>query len=103
MEKYVDYVDAELETEKLQIRFQVQQYVLSVRAAKASIDAANEALVNAREQLRLAEGQYDAGVGNIILLSDAQVAATAAAAQVVQTDFNLSTARAQLLAALGKP
>jgi outer membrane protein len=99
----VDYVNAELETEKLQIRLQVEQAVLTVRAAKASIDAANEALVNAREQLRLAEGQYEAGVGNIILLSDAQVAATAAAAQVVQTDFNLSTARAQLLAALGKP
>jgi outer membrane protein len=98
-----DYVDAELETEKLQVRFQVQQALLTVRAAKASIDAANEALVNAREQLRLAEGQYTAGVGSIIQLMDAQVAATSAAAQVVQTDFNLSTARAQLLAALGRP
>ncbi len=99
----VDYVDAELETEKLTVQFQVQQAVLTVRAAKASIDAANEALVNAREQLRLAEGQYAAGVGNIIQLMDAQVAATSAAAPVVQTDFNLSTARAQLLTALGKP
>jgi outer membrane protein len=99
----LEYVDAELETEKLQVRFQVQQAVLTVRAAKASIDAANEALVNAREQLRLAEGRYQAGVGSIIELGDSQVAATNAAAQVVQADFNLSTARAQLLSALGRP
>ncbi len=98
-----DYVDAQLEAEKLQVRFQVQQAVLSVRAAKAQIDAANEALVNAREQLRLAEGRYQQGVGSIIELGDAQIAATAAAAQVVQADFNLSTARAQLLSALGRP
>ena len=85
------------------LRFQVQQAVLTVRAAKASIDAANEALVNAREQLRLAEGRYQAGVGSIIELGDSQVAATNAAAQEVQADFNLSTARAQLLSALGRP
>jgi outer membrane protein len=99
----VDYADAQIEAEKLQVRFQVQQAVLTVRAAKASIDAANEALVNAREQLRLAEGRYQSGVGSIIELGDAQIAATSAAAQVVQADFNLSTARAQLLSALGKP
>jgi outer membrane protein len=98
-----NYADAQLEAEKLQVRFQVEQAVLTVRAAKASIDAANEALVNAREQLRLAEGRYQSGVGSIIELGDAQIAATAAAAQVVQADFNLSTARAQLLSALGRP
>jgi outer membrane protein len=98
-----DYVDAQLEAEKLAVRVQVQQAVLTVRAAKAQIDAANEALLNAREQLRLAEGRYQAGVGSIIELGDSQVTATNAAAQVVQADFNLSTARAQLLSALGKP
>jgi len=59
--------------------------------------------VNAREQLRLAEGRYQSGVGSIIELGDAQIAATSAAAQVVQADFNLATARAQLLTALGRP
>jgi outer membrane protein len=98
-----NYVDAQLEAEKLQVRFQVEQAVLTVRATKVSIDAANEALVNAREQLRLAEGRYQSGVGSIIELGDAQIAATSAAAQVVQADFNLSTARAQLLSALGRP
>ena len=98
-----NYVDAQLDAEILQVRFSVQQAVLTLRAAKAAIEAANEALVNAREQLRLAEGRYQSGVGSIIELGDAQVAATNAAAQVVQADFNLSTARAQLLSALGRP
>jgi outer membrane protein len=102
-EANLDYVNAQLEAEKLQVRFDVQQAGLTLRAAKASIDAANEALANAREQLRLAEGRYQAGVGSIIELGDAQITETNAAAQVVQADFNLSTARAQLLTALGRP
>jgi outer membrane protein len=93
---------AQLESEKLQVRFDVEQAVLTVRAAKASIGAANEALGSAREQLRLAEGRYEAGVGSIIELGDAQVTVTNAAAQVVQAQFNLATARAQLLTAMGR-
>jgi outer membrane protein len=38
----------------------------------------------------------------VIELGDAQVTATNAAAQLVQAQFNLSTARAQLLTAMGR-
>ena len=96
-------VDAQLEGERLQVRFDVEQARLAVRTAKVSIGAADEALVNAKEQLRLAEASYSQGVGNIIQLGDAQVAATSAAAQRVQADFNLAVARSQLLLALGHP
>jgi outer membrane protein len=96
-------VDAQLEAERLQVRFDVEQARLAVRTAKVSISAADEALVNAKEQLRLAEASYSQGVGNIIQLGDAQVAETSAAAQRVQADFNLAIARSQLLLALGHP
>jgi outer membrane protein len=95
--------DAQLEAERLQVRLDVEQARLSLRSAKVSIGATEEALVNAREQLRLAESSYSQGVGNIIQLGDAQVAETAAGAQRVQADFNLAIARAQLLLALGRP
>jgi outer membrane protein len=95
--------DAQIDVEKLQVHVDVEQAALAVRAAKASIDAAQEAVVNARLQLKLAEGRYSQGVGSIIELSDAQVALTTAAAQQVQADYNLATARAQLLNALGQP
>jgi outer membrane protein len=84
------------------VRFEVENALLAVRRAKSEIDAAQEALVNAQEQLRLAEGRYQTGVGNIIELGDAQVPVTRAAAQKVQADFDLATARAQLLHALGR-
>lgn len=85
-----------------QIRLQVEQVRLALAAAKASQVGAHEAQANALARLHLAEGRYQTGIGNIIELSDAQVALTAAATQVVTADFQLATARAQLLQALGR-
>ena len=98
----LDSIEAQRDLVRQQVRLGVEQARLAVRAAKAALGAAVEAEVNAREQLRLAEGRYAAGVGSIIELGDAQVAETTAAAQRVQADYNVSTARAQLLNALGR-
>jgi outer membrane protein len=95
-------IDAQKSVELLQIRLDVETARLAVRAAKSSIGAANDALVNGREQLRLAEARYSTGVGSIIELNDAQVAYASAEAQVVIARYNLATARVQLLAALGR-
>lgn len=95
-------VQAQQDIERLQVRLEVEQAYLAVRAAKESISAADDALENARAQLRLAEGRYEAGVGSIIELTDAQVAATSAGQQKVQADYVLAQARAQLLKALGR-
>jgi outer membrane protein len=91
------------ESELLQIQVQVDTARLAVRGAKASLGAAEDALTNAREQLRLAEQRYSTGVGSIIELNDAQVARTSSAAQLVQARYGVASARAQLLAALGRP
>jgi outer membrane protein len=98
----LDGVIASRELVRQQTRLQVEQARLAVRASKVAVIAAEEAVVNAKEQLRLAEGRYSAGVGSIIELGDAQVAYTTAAAQKVQADFNVSTARAQLVQSLGR-
>jgi outer membrane protein len=93
---------AQLDLERQQVRADVDAARLAVRAAKESLSATQEALVNARERLRLAEERYQVGVGSAIELGDAQVALTQAAAQAVQADDRLATARAQLLRALGR-
>jgi outer membrane protein len=98
----LESIDAQRALEELQVRLDVDSARLGVRAAKATIPAVDDALTSAREQLRLAEQRYATGVGNIIELNDAQVAYTTAAAQVVQARYALSTARAQLLAAMGR-
>jgi len=93
---------ADLEGARQQVRLEVEQARLAVRAAKAVIEASDEAIVSAREQLRLAEGRYQAGVGSGLELSDAQLAMQNAAAQRIQAEYNLATARAGMLRALGR-
>jgi outer membrane protein len=93
---------AQLDLERQQIRVDVNAALLAVKAAKASLVSTSEALNNARLQLKLAEQRYQVGVGSSIELTDAQVALTTTAAQAVQADDNLATARAQLLRALGR-
>jgi outer membrane protein len=84
------------------IRVALEQAFLGVRAARSSVQAATEAEASAREQLRLAEGRFQAGAGSIIELGDAQVTLSNAAAQRVQAEYNLSAARAALLRSLGR-
>lgn len=93
---------AQLDGQRQQVRVDVAQARLAVRAAKAAVEASAQALVNARELLGLAEGRYEAGVGSIIELGDAQVDYTSAAQQQVQSEYNLAQARAALLRALGR-
>ena len=74
-----------------------------MRAAKELLSATGDALTNARERLRLAEGRYQAGTGSIIELGDAQVALSTAASQQVRAQYTLASARAQLQKALARP
>jgi outer membrane protein len=94
---------AQYDLQRQQVRADIEQARLGVRSTKAAIEATHEAAVNARVRLGLAEGRYQAGVGNIIELGDSQVALTSAAAQEIQAVFNLAIARAKLLQALGQP
>lgn len=94
-------LDLQLDGLGLQVRLDIEQALLLVHAAKSSIQAAGEAVTNAKDQLRLAEGRYRAGLGNAVELSDSQQAFFTTEAQAVQAAFNLASARAQLSIALG--
>jgi outer membrane protein len=98
----VTVAQAQLELQKQQVRYDVETARLAINTAKANIAATGEAVANAQERLRLAEGRYQAGVGNAIELGDAQIAFTTAQGQRVTAEYNLATARAQLLKALGR-
>lgn len=94
---------AQRDAERQQISLEVERARLAVNATRATLAAATQALQNANERLALAEARYRAGIGNIIELGDAQLAQNSAAAQQVQAQYTLATARAQLLNALGRP
>jgi len=101
-EANVQSATAAVSVERLQVRFDVEQAEATLVGNKESVVASGDAVFNAKEQLRLAEGRYKEGIGTIIELSDAQVSLTQASAQLVQAQYNLATARAKLLAALGR-
>jgi outer membrane protein len=95
-------IQAQEDTFRLQVRVDVEQAALGVRAARATVGAASLTLENAKKQLQLAESRYAAGMGGVIELSDAQVTQTQAAAQEVGARFSLASARASLWGALGR-
>jgi outer membrane protein len=95
-------LDAQLELLRQSVRLELEQARLGVRAAQATLGASEEAAQAARERLVLAEGRYQTGVGSILELQDAQVALTTALGQRVQAEFQLASARSQLLRALGR-
>jgi outer membrane protein len=98
----IDVARADRDRQVQEVWVAVQRAASSVRSAEEAVTAAEEALTAARERLRLADGRYAAGVGSIIELSDAEVAAANAGAQRVSAEYGLAAARAALCLALGR-
>jgi outer membrane protein len=65
-------------------------------ANRANVAASTEAVAAAQAQLKLSEARYTQGLGSQIELADAQTAVTTAQGNLVQAEFQLATAWAQL-------
>jgi outer membrane protein len=81
---------------------EVNQAYLNVKTGWELIRATKKALEAARENLRLAWGRYQAGVGTIIEFTDAQVQFSQADLNFVQALYNYRVYEAQLDKAIGK-
>ena len=84
------------------VAFEVRDGLLELRRADASIRVSQDTEVQARENLALAEGRYQVGVGNIIELTDAQTSLTSARANAIQARYTFQTALAELEKAIGR-
>jgi len=84
------------EVERQGIALEVRQATLNLQQAQESIRVAAKAQESARENLELAEGRYNTGVGSIIELTDAQTSRTSAEASYVQALYNYKTSLAAL-------
>jgi outer membrane protein len=69
---------ARIKATELDIIQNVEQAQLTVTEAAERIQAAQTAVASAQENFRLAQGRFDAGVGTILELTDAQLALTQA-------------------------
>src|SRR5205085_6424048 len=74
----VDSAQARVRDTELTIWQQVEQSYVNLVAAEEQIGAAQKAVESAQENFRLSQGRFDAGVGTIIELTDAQLALTQA-------------------------
>lgn len=93
--KSVEAARARVQALELSIWQEVVQAHLNLQEAEERIGAARKAVESAQENFRLAQGRFDAGVGTILELTDAQVALTQAQATETQAlaDYRVAIAR----------
>jgi outer membrane protein len=94
--------ESNLKSATLQVDREVYTDYANTSVSQQQIDLATKADQEARENLAFAEGRYSAGVGNIIELTDAELLAATAGAQVVTARYNYQIAYGQLQVAAGK-
>ena len=93
---------ARVKSTELDIVQNVEQAEIAVEEAQERIQAAQTLVVSAQENFRLAQGRYDAGVGTILELTDAQLALTQAQNTESQALADYRIALARLDRAVGR-
>ncbi len=73
-----------------------------MKVASDKIQLNQKAVVEAKENLALAEGRYSNGYGNIIELTDAQTLLTDSQVQEIVSRYDYHVAAAQLDVAVGR-
>ncbi len=98
----LEAAQARVRDTELQVWQNVEQSYLNLGEAEERIGAAQKAVESAEENYLLARGRFDAGVANIIELTDAQLALTQAQSDQAQalSDYRIGIAR--LERALGR-
>lgn len=96
-------VKFQAEQQKQQVALEVEQGYANVGSAQERIKASKAAEEAAKENLDLANGRYQVGVGSIIEVTDAQETYVRAEVDYVNSLYNYKIAEAQLLRAVGTP
>jgi outer membrane protein len=97
-----DAAQARVRDTELTIWQQVERAYVTVQQAEEAIGAAEKGVESADENFRLSQGRFDAGVANIIELSDAQLALTTAQSTVAQALAAYRIAIAELERFMGR-
>jgi len=91
----VEAAQSRVKASELDISREVEQAYITVSESSERIQAAQVAVASAQENFRLAQGRFDAGVGTILELTDAQLALTQAQNTEAQAlaDYRISVVR----------
>jgi outer membrane protein len=99
----VETARANYDTVELQVRLEVEQAYITVVDAAERFGATEKAVQSAQENLRLSQGRYDAGVGTILDLTEAQLSLTNAEADTVRAVTDYRVGLAVLDRVVGRP
>ncbi len=86
-----------IESLRQNLLMQVKQDFLNMETATERIQTTKSLLSQAKESLRLAEGQYRVGVGSAVAVTQAEADLASARAQYVQAVYGFKIARANLI------
>ena len=98
----INAIEARKSNMRLQIGKEVESAWLSANDASARIASTDKEVVAAFENMALAEGRYQEGVGNIIEVTDSQSQALEARTAHIQARYDYYTALARLDRAVGR-
>jgi outer membrane protein TolC len=101
-EARVSQLEAQLDTAKSDIALEIESAWYALQAAQATLDASGPLSVSAAENVRVAEGLYQAGTGSMIELVDARAAVLRAQITRVQAVQDLAIAAARYRYAVGE-
>ncbi|MBI2360252.1 MAG: TolC family protein [Deltaproteobacteria bacterium] len=96
-------VKAQEEQQKQQVVLEVEQSYVNIINAQGRIKATEAAERAAKENLDLANGRYQVGVGSIIEVTDAETTYTSAQTDRIRALYDYKIAEAQLGKAMGSP
>jgi TolC family type I secretion outer membrane protein len=95
-------VEAQRDSIRQTILLEVNQAYVDLEGATARAEAMETSLKKAQENLELAQGRYEAGVGPYIEVTDAQLASVNAETDRIQALYDYYLAAARLLKATGR-
>ena len=84
------------------VKMEATQAELNLRSAKSRLDVARRRLAEAEEDYRIAVKRYDANVGTNLDMLDARLSLTNSRTEFVDSLYDIETAKANLIFAIGK-
>lgn len=95
-------LEAQRDTIKQSILLEINQAFADLESATARVEVMESTVKKARENLELAQGRYEAGIGPYIEVTDAQLSAVNAETDHIQAVYDSHLAVARLLKATGR-
>jgi len=101
MQAYVDTAQANLEVLTQSVSVEIEQNYYSMKEARDRIDATDQLVAQATENLDLVQKQYAAGTSSQLDVIDAQVTLTNARITRIQAEYDYNTGIARFRKSIG--